>query len=94
MADGTGRFVGTLKNIPNSVDGIIQSLSGLGNAVKSLGKMIWHYITFSIGVQMVMKLKQGFTELIESFTVQTSGTGWYTHDISDLPWPKRKGRSA
>jgi len=24
------------------------------------------------------------SELIESFTVQTSGTGWYTHDISDL----------
>ena len=34
------------------------------------------------------------SELIESFTVQTSGTGWYTHDISDLNITIKSGNFA
>jgi len=32
-----------------------------------LGKIV-HYITFSVGVQMVMKIRQGFSDLIDTFS--------------------------
>ena len=48
------------------VDASKYTLSGMLSFKSMIGKMM-HYITFSIGVQMVMKLREGLTTIITSF---------------------------
>jgi TP901 family phage tail tape measure protein len=51
------------KNIKSANKGTISSMLSL----QSMMQKIVHYITFSIGVQMVMGIRQGITSIIESF---------------------------
>jgi len=46
--------------------GANQGVAGLLSLKAMVGKIV-HYITFSIGVQMVMAVRQGFTQMIEDF---------------------------
>ena len=46
------------------VDSSKQGIKGLLNLQAFVGKIV-HYITFSIGVQMVMGVRQGFTDMID-----------------------------
>jgi len=46
--------------------GAKRGISGLLSLQSFVGKIV-HYITFSIGVQMVMMVRQGFQNMIEDF---------------------------
>jgi len=64
MANGSLKASGTVRDTTKSMaDNSIRSMLNLQSFVKK----IVHYITFSIGVQMVMGIRQGFTDMIEDF---------------------------
>jgi len=60
-------LVANLKAVEAQTKRGILGFKSLGDSVRQFGAQVLHYITFSVGVQMVMQLRQGIQGLIDNF---------------------------